>query len=146
MTEGPISRCRQIDAADMPVAVVAEIIDVVIVPLEVAHGQRAHQEPVIVEIVFPAFVIGVANIGDLGGEPLDRQILAIEVGDEDVVLAKLLVDVVEAAVRVLLQAAEIGEIVLPAIVVAVAEEPHAKLVVLKQEAAEVGGERLDADP
>ncbi len=145
MAERPIGRQRQVEAAEMPVAVIAEIIDVVVVALEVPDRQRPHQEAVIVVIDLAALVVGVADIGDLRGEAGNRQVLAIEIGDEDVVLAQLLADVVEAAVGVLLQPAEIGEVVLPAVVVAVAEQAHAELAVLEQEAAEIGRERLDAD-
>jgi len=44
-----------------------------------------------------------------------------------------------------LQTAEVREVVLLAIVVARAEEPHAELVVLKQETTKVRRERLNAD-
>src|SRR4029079_9527803 len=51
----------------------------------------------------------------------------------------------QAAVGVLLETAEVRDVVLPAIVVARAEQANPKLVVLEQEAAEVRRERLDAD-
>ena len=48
-------------------------------------------------------------------------------------------------IGVLLQPPERREIVLEAVVVAVAEQAHAELLVLEQEAAEIELERLDAD-
>ena len=130
----------------MPVAVIAEIIDVVIVAAVVADLRRPHQEPVLVVVELVAFAVVVAQVGDLRGKARDRKVLAVQIGDEHVVAPDRLADIVEAAIGVLFQALEKGEVVLPAIGVAVAEEAHAELVVLKQEAAEIGVERLDADP
>jgi hypothetical protein len=52
-------------------------------------------------------------------------------------------DVVEAAVRVLFQPPDRGQIILETVVVAVAEQPHAKLLIVEEEAAEIELERLD---
>ena len=48
-------------------------------------------------------------------------------------------------IGVLLEPPERGQIVLEAVVVAVAEQADAELLVVEQEAAEIGLERLDAD-
>ena len=84
----------------------------------------------------------------LRGEAERREVLHVEVRDEDVVVAQRIAAeryIVQAAVRVLLDAAEHAEVVLVAIVAARAEEAHADGAVLEQEAAEVRDERLDAD-
>ena len=92
-----------------------------------------------------SLAVAVVDQRRLRGHAEHREVLAVEVGDEDVVLAQVLAEVVQAAVGVLLDPPEPGQVVLEAVVVAVAEQAHAELVVLEQEAAEIGRERLDAD-
>src|SRR3546814_8087579 len=65
--------------------------------------------------------------------------------DLDIIVARALGDVVEAAVRVLLEPPEGREIILEAVVVAIAEQADAELAVVEQKTAEIALERLDAD-
>ena len=65
---------------------------------------------------------------------------------EHPVVARPLEQVVEARIGVLLEPPDRRQVVLEAVVVAVAEQPDAELLVLEQEAAEIEVERLDADP
>ena len=81
----------------------------------------------------------------LAGEAGERQVLAIDASDKDIVVAQVLSQVVQAGVGILLDAAEGGQIVLEPVIVAVAEQPDAQLIVLKQKPTEFGGERLNAD-
>src|SRR3546814_3310644 len=71
--------------------------------------------------------------------------MAVEVGGQDEIVARGLGDVVEPAVGVLFQPPESGEIILKAVVVAIAEQADAELAVVEQETAKIALERLDAD-
>ena len=64
---------------------------------------------------------------------------------QDPVVARALQDVVEARIGVLFQPPDRLEIVLEAIVVAVAEQADSELGILEEEAAEIEVEGLDAD-
>ncbi len=79
------------------------------------------------------------------GKSEKREILAIDIEQEYVVIAEPIRDIVQAAVGIFLDAPEPGDVVLPAIVIACAEEAHAERTVLEQEPAEVGCDGLDAD-
>ena len=129
----------------MAVAVIAQIDDVVVARAIVADQRRHHGKAVLVEDDLVAFAVRVVDDRHLRGETRNRQVLAIEIGYGDVILARALLDRIEAGVRVLLQPVEEGEIVLIAVVVAIAEEADAEIVVLEKEAAEVRREGLDAD-
>src|SRR3546814_6326043 len=71
--------------------------------------------------------------------------MAIEVGGQDEIGAGGRGDVVEPAVGVLFQPPESGEIILTAVVGAIAEQADAELAVVEQETAKIALERLDAD-
>ncbi len=92
-----------------------------------------------------AFAIAVVRQTELGEEAEDGEVLPDQVGSEHVILAQAGVDIVETAVGVLLHPPEPGQVVLVDIVVAGTEQAHAELVILEQEAAEIGIEWLDAD-
>ena len=93
-----------------------------------------------------ALAVAVVDYRPLRGHARNRQVLPIQVGDQNLVVPDRLGDVVEARVGVLLQPQEEPQIVLVAVVVPVPEQPHAQLVILEQEPPEVGGEGLDSDP
>src|SRR3546814_10464444 len=76
-------------------------------------------------------------------QPDEGKILPIEVGGQDEIVARSLGDVVEAAVGVFLQPPEGREIILEAVVVAIAEQADAELAVVEQKTAEIALERLD---
>jgi hypothetical protein len=57
---------------------------------------------------FASSLLRLWTIGGLGGQADHREVLPVEVGDVDVVVAQLLADVVQAAVGVLLDPAEPG--------------------------------------
>ena len=77
-----------------------------------------------------------------------RPVLVVRIDDEHVVIAQrcsaAFDQIVQTAVGVLVDAAEPREVVLPAVVVADAEEPHAKQTVVEQEATEIRREGLHA--
>src|SRR4029434_4646561 len=74
------------------------------------------------------------------------EVLPVDVGVQDPVVARPLEEVVEAGIGVLLQPPDRRQVELDAVVVAVAEEAEAELVVLEEETAEIEVERLDAEP
>ena len=111
----------------------------------IPHHRRAHQETVVVVIVTPGFAIDIVDDGRLRGVTEDRKILFVHVGHQQVIASRHLSDVVQAAVGVFFETAEIGQVVLPLIVVADTENTHADRHILKQEPAKVSNKRLDAD-
>ena len=140
-----VDRSGEVQPAEVAVAVVADIGDVVLARHLPTERGGPLDEAVLV--VVRLFVLAIAVVGKrhLRGEAEHREVLAIQVGDEHVVVAQALPEIVQSAVRVFLEAAKVRDVVLPAVVVARAEQPRTELVVLKQEAAEVRRERLDAD-
>ena len=74
---------------------------------------------------------------------VDEEVLPVEVGDGDLLIAEL--QRVQAGVGVFLQPVEDGQVVLVAIGGVVAEDAHAEVRVVEDEAAEVAVERLRAD-
>src|SRR3546814_16177859 len=99
-----------------------------------------------VDLYIVLFVVHIIGHTDLAGQPDDREILAIEIAGEDEIAARRLRDVVEARVGVLLQPPEGREIILEAVVVAIAEQADAEVDVVEQEPAKIDLERLDAEP
>ena len=83
--EFPVARHRQVDATEMPVAVEAQVTHIVVVAAAVADLRRDDQEAIAVVMDRVGFVIDVEDVGDLRGEAGNREILPIEIGDEDIV-------------------------------------------------------------
>src|SRR5947208_11449687 len=108
----------------MAVTIHPKIVDVVVEAAIVADLRRADEKAVLVVMELAAFPVVVAQIDKLRRKALDRKVLAKQIGDEDVVAPQLLGDRVEAAVGVLFDAAEIAEVVLPAVGLTVAEEAY----------------------
>ena len=98
-----------------------------------------------VDLEIAALAVDVESEAGLAGQADEGEILAVEVGVEDPVLARRLEDVVEAAVGVLLQLAKVGQVELVTIVGERAEQSRAEVVVGEDEAAKVRDEGLDAD-
>ena len=96
-----------------------------------------YQEAVVIKEPLVSFTVAVVDERGLRGQTEDWKVLPVDVGDEDIILARLFKDIIQARVRVFLKPTEPGEVVLPDIVVPVAEETGAKLAVLKDKAAEV---------
>ena len=140
-----IERRRQIGATEVAVAVQAEIDDVVVKRALDARGRRPHQHAVLVVVRTAVLAVAVVGDGRLRREAVDQRVLAVEIGDQYVIVPERLRQVVEAAVGVLLDPAEVRQVVLVAVVGARPEQARAQLVVLEQETAEIARERLDAD-
>src|SRR3546814_583608 len=120
-------------------------LDVIIAAAQVAEQRGAHRKAVVVDLDIIFFAVDVPRRADLAGQSDEGEILAIEVGGQDEIVARGLGDVVEPAVGVLFQPPESGEIILKAVVVAIAEQADAELAVVEQETAKIALERLDAD-
>ena len=133
----------QVDAANMAVTVVAEIGDVVTArQLQTERGGALDEAVGIVETII---AVVVEDDRRLRGETGPGEILTIDIGEQDIVVPRRFGDVVQPGIEILLEPTEVGKIVLPAIVVAVAKQADAGLRILEQEAAEVGRKRLDAN-
>jgi hypothetical protein len=96
----------EVHAADAAVEVQAVVGDVVLALLGEADLGGPGREAVLVDLRVVA--AAVVDDGGLGGQADHREVLPVEVGDVDVVVAQLLADVVQAAVGVLLDPAEPG--------------------------------------
>src|SRR5439155_24380091 len=111
-----------------------------------ADRRRPDDELVPVE-VYVVGVIAVVVKAQLRGVAGPDRILAVVVRDRYVFLARIEdiahEDTVQAAVGVLLERTEVGEVVLVAVRAVVAEEADAEVVVGENEAAEVAAEALD---
>ena len=144
--EGGIHRGLQVPAAEVPVAVVAEVAHGVVVRALVAQRGGALEEAVVVVVGARAFAVHVEDGGGLRGEARDGEVLAVGVGHEHVVAAHALA---ETSFRPELvsfsRRRNQPRLYCQLVVVARAEEAHAEGHVLEEEAAEVGGEGLDAD-
>ena len=108
---------------------------------EAAQRCRAHER--IVLVVVPLAVVEVEMHGRLRGVAFHQEILLVEAGDDDLLVAG--VEHVQAAVSVLLAEVEIGEVVLPLVVVPVPKEPRAKVRIVENEPAEIRNKWLDAE-
>ena len=75
---------------------------------------------------------------------LEKKILLEHVRDQHLLLARL--ESVEVRVGVFFPLVEIDEVVLPEVVVPVAEDARAEICIGIDEAAEIRDERLDAPP
>src|SRR5262249_26283205 len=139
--QGKIERVRDVEAIDVPVARPAEIGDVEPVRLEHADRIGAHQKAVLVKLEAGVVVVG-------GGAELRRvtgkdEVLDVIIRDDEVLVA--VVERIQLAVGVLFEWAEIDEVELLTVGVAVAEQAHAAVDVAENEAAKVAGERLTAN-
>src|ERR1022692_2646828 len=111
----------------------------------IAENRGSDLKAVVVENCVGRFPVHVMDHRSLQREAGHEEILAEEIGDEKVVLAQRLADVVQAAVGVLVDAAEPRHVVLPSIAVAIAEQSNADRLILKEKSAKGGNEGLDAD-
>src|SRR4051812_1493060 len=96
-----------------------------------ANRPRAGDESVFV--VMPAVVIEVAEERELAGVTFPDQILPEHIRDVDLLFPRI--EFIQVRIRVLLAHIERGEIVLPAIVVVIPEDPNAEIGVVKNESA-----------
>ena len=80
---------------------------------------------------------------ELRGVALGEKILAKNIRDQDGLIARI--EFVQVRIGVLLEHVEGGEIVLPAVVVVVAENAHAEIGVVENETAKIAHERLNAE-
>ena len=145
VAQGLIESVAEIDAANVAVAGPAQVVGADGMRIHVAVYHRAgrggtDQESVVV--VVDAGVVAVVVKAEFGGVALGEKILDVDVGDVDLLSAIL--KCVQAAVRILLEEVEPGEIVGQAVGTQIAENPHSGLLFGEQEPAKVAGELLDA--
>src|ERR1700745_2704245 len=100
----------------MSLSVYAEIIYVIVEPAIVADLRWDHQKSVLVVMDDVGFVVDIEDIGDLRGKTGNRKILAVKVGDKDIVFPEHRSEIVQPAIGVLVEQTKIGKIVLPSIV------------------------------
>ena len=94
-------------------------------------------------VVVPLAAIEVGVKAQLRGVALGEKILAENIRDEDLLIAP--VELVQIGVSVLFEHVESGHVVLPEIIVVVAEDADAEIRVVENEAAKIAHERLNAE-
>ncbi len=125
----------------MAVTAQAGVVGVNLVRPDQPDRRRAGQETVgVEEELFTIVEIGVHARRDRVAQ--GQEVLAIEVRDEDALVAAL--EQVQLAVGFLLELIEIRRVPLVAVLAEVAEGPHAEVGVAEQKTAEIAVERLDA--
>src|SRR6202451_3219134 len=87
-------------------------------------------------------VVLVVMHAQLRGVAREQKILAVRIGNDDLLITQR--HGIQAAVSVLLQEIEIGDVILPPIRIQVAEQTHTRLLFHEQEAAKVAIEGLNA--
>ncbi len=107
---------------------------------DIADGRRTHEETVVV--VMEAAVVFVIGDEEFGGVAREKEILQISVCEKDLLAAAF--ECVKAAVGIFFEEIEVGGVVFDLVVMKIAEDADARLFVLKEEAAEVGVEFLNA--
>ena len=145
LAERAVSRGGHIDPPDPTIGIIAEIDHIIIAPAQRAEQRGAHREAVGIDLDPTRLAVAVIDGGDLAGETRNQEILAIDVCREHPIVARALHHAVQPRIGVLLQPPEGGEVELEAVAVAIAEQPHAQLLIVEQEAAKVALKRLDAD-
>ena len=135
-----IKRVADVDAAKVPVAGDADVVRVNIVRRHRADGSGPHQETVLV--VVERSVVFVVVVADFGGVSLGEKILNVKVGDHSLLVA--VQEAVQSTVGVFFQEPEISRVVLQAIVIQIAKDAKAGLLLGEDEPAKVTGELLNA--
>src|SRR6202050_1370997 len=105
-----------------------------------ADGRRAHQEAVVI-VVNTGRVVVVVH-AELRRVALEKEILLVDVREDDLLFSSA--PGIQAAVGVLLKQVEVGQVVLPAVGIEVAEKTHTGLLVDEKKAPEIGVELLNA--
>src|SRR5579864_9005840 len=90
-----------------------------------------------------AVVIEVGQKTQLAGVTFPKQILPENISDVDLLLAPA--ELVQVGVSVFFQHVERGNVVLPAVVVVIAENSDAEVGIVENETAKIAHERLNAD-
>ena len=111
----------------------------------IAHSSNrrgTRDEIVLVEVPLAAIKVGVK--AQLRGVTLGKKILAENIRDENLLIAP--VELVQIGVSVFFEHVEGDYVVLPEIVVVVAENADAEIRVVEDETAKIAHERLNAEP
>src|SRR5205814_889762 len=139
--EDLIKRVIDVEPADVSVTGPAEVIRLQIM---IDHGaEQVRSSKKTIFVVMPAVIVEVADKRQLAGITFPNQVLAENIRDVDLLFAWI--EFVEIGISILLPHIERGQIVLPAIVVVVPENPDAEIRVVENESAEVAHERLHPD-
>ena len=127
--------------ADVSVAGPAEVVRLHVVIGDRADRRRPRDETILV--VVPARIVEIGQETQLAGVAFPNQILPKNIRDQNLLVAPT--ELIQVRVGVLLEHVEGGEVVLPAVVVVVAEDADAEVGVVENEAAKIAHERLNAN-
>ena len=140
LAEHLIKGVVDVEPADVSVAGPAEVIRLHVMIGDRADWRGPRDETVFV--VMAAIVVEVSQETELAGVTFPNQILSENVRDVNLLLAPA--ELVEVRVSVFLEHVEGGDVVLPAVVVVIAENTNAQVGVVENETAEIAHERLNA--
>ena len=140
-TERLVKSVGHVEPSDVSVARPAEVIGLDVMIAHAADRRRPGDEIVLVVMAARAIEVGVK--AQLRRVTLREKILSENIRNQDLLIAR--VELVQVRVGVLLEHVESGEIVLPAVVVVVAENARAEIGVVEDEPAKIAHERLDAE-
>src|SRR5215469_11901795 len=117
-----------------------------VVRLHVVIGNRAdwrgpRNETILV--VVPTNVVEIGQESELAGVAFPNQILPENIGDQNLLITPA--ELIEVGVCVLLKHVESGDVILPTIVVVIAEDADAQIGVVENEASKIAYERLNAN-
>src|SRR4051812_3648323 len=108
----------------------------------ITERRRASEKTVLVVMAIRLVDAGVET--QLRGVAFKAKVLLIGIRDEDLLPARI--ETIQVGIGILLAHVEVGEVVLQAVVVGVAEDADSEIGIVKDEAAEIAHERLYANP
>ncbi len=129
---------REVQLAEVAVAGQPIIISANRMRHHIADRRRTHQK--IIGVVLKRRIVFVVMEAGLNGIARLDEILPVKIGDHHLLVA--VAKGVQAAVGVLFQHREIGQVELIAVGIQVPVEPHARLLVGENEPAEIAGEAI----
>ena len=131
-----------VEPADMSVTCPPEVVRLYVMVGNGTNRRGARYEAIFV--VVTASTVEIGQERELPSVALPDQVLPENIGQVDLLVTPI--ELIQVGVSILFQHVEGRDVILPAVVVVVAENPGAKVCVIKNEAAEIAYEWLNADP
>src|SRR2546423_241989 len=131
-----------VQPADVSVAGPAEIVSLHVMVGDCADRRWPRNETILV--VMSAGVIEIGQKAQLARITFPNQILSENVSYVNLLFAPT--ELIQVRVSVLFEHIEGSDVVLPAVVVVIAENTNAEVGIIENEAAKIAHERLDARP
>jgi len=136
-----VKRVCDIEPADVSVASPAEVLGLHVMILHFPDRFWPNDETVLIVMAIRAIKIGVKT--EFRSVALGEKILPKNIRDQNLLIARI--EPIQVRVSILLAHVEGDEVVLPAVVVVVAEDARAEVGVIENEAAKIAHERLNTE-